>query len=94
MARPRDEKRKILDRWQAQYGASEASLRHMRLKEFKQLLRMEEHARATIFSTSRWERDNPHWRKTMKKMPKPKESDLRVHQMMQIVDRLAGRRVA
>jgi len=67
MARPRDEKRKILDRWQAQYGASEATMRHMRLKEFKQLLRMEEHARATIFSTSRWERDNPHWRKTMKK---------------------------
>lgn len=56
---------KLLNEWSEQYNVPRSVLRDYSMPEWEQLMRMEEHARATIFSTWRWEKGNPDWRQTM-----------------------------
>lgn len=54
--------RDIVQEWQEKYGVSKAFLLDYSSEEWAQLTRMEEHARATIFSTIKWDRENSGWR--------------------------------
>lgn len=55
-------KRQMFDRWIEKYGVGLSTLHHLEPHEVEQLMRMKEHARATIFSSIKWDRAHPYWK--------------------------------
>ena len=54
--------RRLVKLWAVQYGLTKKQLHGYTMDEWEQLIRMQDHARATIFSSLKWTRDHRGWK--------------------------------